>query len=310
MHRWSAFSRISRLAVVVAAVSLSGLALSTLPASAAPDPIPPDPDDWGTVVSGNHCAQADSWVARVTGLGKVVNTALFEAHAPETPSAPEDVAGGEHLVNLTIPPGIGLGVASAIHARALADQLPTNPGQQATTPAPCSAYAQAEGASVDVGLPYIANPVSGGTQLSPLGVHVDAISVDATATPDNPVAFRGGAAAGYISSFGNKIISIPKLWPVNFGVRIPADYSQPAFALASTNEQVTTDSGGYPTTDSSGHYRYDPTARSGYVNAIHASVLGTNAADVTVAHAAVLQNGSGLPACTVTARCGRVGHSK
>ncbi len=288
MRMWSTFSRWT---AVTAAVSLTGLAAATLPAAAGTDPIAPDSDDWGSVVPSKQCGQADAWVARLTGLGKVVNASLFESSSPATPSAPEELGGGDKLVNLTLPPGIGLGVVSALHTRAVGDKLPGNIGQPNLVPAPCTAYAQAEGASVDVGLPYIASPVPGGTQMSPLGVHVDAISVDATALPGKPVKFRGGAAAGYISVLGNKIVDIPKLWPVNFGARIPADYKQPPFALASTNEQVTTKDDGSPTTDATGHYKYDPAARSGYVNAIHASVLGLNVVDATIGHAAVVRKG-------------------
>jgi hypothetical protein len=54
------------------------------------------------------------------------------------------------------------------------------------------------------------------------------------------------------------------------------------------NEQVTTDSQGKPTEDANGRYRFDPKATSGYANAAHVSVLGLNAIDVTVAHAAVV----------------------
>jgi len=285
MGGWST----GRRAAVVAAAMIAG---AVLPA-AAQAAEGPDSDDWGTIVKGVHCAQSDAWIARVQGLQRTVDTALFEAHSPATPTAPEAQNGGQNLVNLTVPPGIGLGVVSALYSKALTDRLPTNSGGSGTVPAPCAAHARAGGGSVDVGVPYVAAPVAGGTQLSPIGVHVDAIDVEATSRPGHPVAFKGGAVSGYLSSFGRRIINIPKIWPVNFGVRVPADRSQPAFALATTNEQVTTDSEGKPTLDAKGHYKYDPTATSGYINGIHATVLGTTAADATVAHAAVIQKGGG-----------------
>lgn len=286
------WSTVRRRTAVVASAAVMSLAGIVIPASAAQVADEPDGDEWGTVVPGPHCAQANSWIARVEGIGKYVNTTLFETHSPPTPTAPEDRGGGDKLVNLTVPPGIGLGVVNALSTRAVTGRLPGTPGSPELVPVPCAAYARAQGASVDVGLPYIANPIQGGTQLSPLGVHVDAIDVDATAKPGQPVAFRGGAASAYLSVFGKRIIDIPKLWPVNFGVRIPADRSQAAFALATTNEQVTTDAKGMPTLDAKGHYMYDPTASSGYINAIHASVLGLNVVDANVGHAAVLQAGA------------------
>jgi hypothetical protein len=307
MGKWGTSCRRAALVAGVAAVCAAGL---VAPASADDGvDLPPDSDDWGTVIAGNKsCVQADSWIARVTGLGRMVNTAMFESHYPTMAEAPEEQGGGRDIVDLTAG-GFGIGKVSALYTRSLGHRIPVDIGGGSTRDVPCGAYAQAGGGSVDVGIPYVANPF-GATPMSPFGVHVDAVDVSATSEPGQPVKFRGGAASGYFSMFGQRIIDIPKIWPVNFGVRIPQDRSQPVLALAETNEQVTTDRLGRPTLDSSGHYFTDPSATSGYVNAIHASVLGGNAADVTVGHAAVLRDpaNSEAPPCAVpNARCARPG---
>ncbi|WP_329119887.1 hypothetical protein [Streptomyces sp. NBC_01465] len=276
------------------AVTAAGLALATAitaagAAHSASAPITgPDSGDWGTVVETPDGIQSNAWVARVQGIGKVVDARLFESAYPATPTAPADQAGGNGLINLTVG-GVGLGKASALFSRSLGNALPATISGKETVPAPGVAYADAGGASVDVGIPYVDSP-TGGTQLSAIGVHVDAIRIHAMSRPGKALELDGGAARGYISVLGNRIIDIPSLWPVNFGARIPADYSQSPFALASTNEQVTTDNKGVPTLGKDGHYQYDPKATSGYVTAIHASVLGPEVADVTVGHAAVIRD--------------------
>lgn len=266
------------------------------------------PDAWGTIVPGNkECTQSDAWMVSIKGAFGIVNTKLFESHFPSIPDAPDHRNGGKDLVNLTFPAfgtRVGLGVVSALYTRAIGNELPANPGDgspssEDTVASRCSAFAEAGGGAVDVGVPYIAPATTGGTQRSPIGVHVEGISVDATARPGQPVALNGGAARGYFSVGGKKVISIPPLWPTNFGVRIPSDRSLPTLATAITNEQVTTDNQGRPTLDSKGHSFTDPTATSGYVNAVHASALGTNGADVIVGHAAVLTRSSPVPPCSV-----------
>ncbi|MER5890985.1 hypothetical protein ABT160_44810 [Streptomyces sp. NPDC001941] len=284
--------RTSGLATALAA----GLGLVTVlavnaPANAAAlaDENGPDNSDWGTVVETSVTGvQADSWVVRVQGLQGILDTALFESAFPTRANAPEEQAGGKNLVDLA-PGGFGLGKVSALYSRALGNKVPATASGGTTTPAPGVAYADAGGASVDIGIPYVQNP-TGGTQLSPLGVHVEGISVSAMSAPGQPVKFTGGAARAYLSSLGGRLIDIPPLWPVNFGARIPGDYSRPPVALATTNEQVTTDNKGMPTLGADKHYKYDAKATSGYVNGIHASVLGTEVADVTVAHAAVIRD--------------------
>ncbi|MER7173592.1 hypothetical protein [Streptomyces mesophilus] len=273
-------------ALLTAGVALTAVLTATLPAQAAH--APGGVDDWGTVVDTKDCVQADAWLVRVKGLGKIIDTKLFQSHYPITPQAPKQHAGGRELVNLA-PMGIGLGKVSALYSRAMGHAHPATTSGKQDVPARGEVYADAGGAAVDIGLPYIQNP-TGGTQLSPFGVHVEGITVSAYSQPGKPVAFTGGAARGYISVAGTRIIDIPPIWAVNLGLRIPEDYTQAPLALATTNEQVTTDVKGNPTKGPNGAYKYDPKATSGYVNGIHASVLGTDVADVTVVHAAVLRD--------------------
>jgi hypothetical protein len=274
----------------VAVLALAGASVLTGPSAWADDLVAPSVTDWGTVVPGGARPQADAWIAKVRGMGPTVDSALFESHYPGIPQAPETEAGGKGLVDLVTPklPGPGIGVGSALYTKAIGNALPASEGAE-DVPFPGAAYAQAGGASIDVGFPYLPSPLPESVSLSPWGLHLDGIEVEATAKPGLPVEFSGrGPASGYISSYGIKVIDVPTEWPPNFGARIPADHSEPAIAQLELNEQVTVDSEGYPTVDASGNYVFDPTAASGYVNAGHATVLGMNAADVTIGHAAVL----------------------
>ncbi|MFE0099332.1 hypothetical protein [Streptomyces sp. NPDC059009] len=274
-------------ALLTAGIALTAVAAAALPANAeAAAPI--GVDDWGTVVDTDDCVQADAWVVGVKGLGKIVNAALFESHYPTTPKAPKQHAGGKDLVNLA-PGGVGIGQVSALYSRAMGHSHPATTSGGADVPARGEVYADAGGGAVDVGIPYIANP-AGDTQLSPIGVHVEGITVSAYSKPAKAVEFTGGAARGYISIGGVRMVDIPPIWAVNLGVRVPDDYSKSPLVLATTNEQVTTDEKGMPTLGKNGKYAYNPKATSGYVNAIHASVLGTEVADVTIGHAAVIRD--------------------
>ncbi|GAA4049892.1 hypothetical protein [Nonomuraea soli] len=280
--KWGTFARrgglIGGLAVAAAAPSITAAAAQQAERSA---------DDWGTVVADGGCVQAHSWIVRVKGLAGLVDTTLYGAHYPAIPAAPEERSGGKGLIDLAFPRGPGLGRGGALFTRALGHRLPGEEG--VPRPAPCSAYAEAGGSEITVGMPFVPK-VLGRVIQPPIGVHAERVQVRAVTTPEGPVTFSGEVAAASISSFGKKVIDVPVQWPVNFGVRIPADLTRPAIAQAVTNEQVTTDARGRPT-ERDGRYFFDPLAKSGYVNAAHATLLGLNAADATVGHAAVLQTG-------------------
>ncbi|MDG4858122.1 hypothetical protein P8605_08145 [Streptomyces sp. T-3] len=282
MSAWHSTSLRTATAVGLA----MGMALTaTGTASADPDPA----YDWGTVVETKDGVQSNAWVIGVTGVGRIVNARLFESASPSTPKAPRKHEGGRELVNLA-PGGIGLGKVSALYSTALTNEQPKTKSSKLTIPYPGSAYANAGGASVDIGVPYIEPQSPEGTQLSGIGVHVDAIDVHARSLPGKSVEFQGGAASGYLSIAGVRIIDIPPIWAVNLGVKIPAAGDNPSPVIATTNEQVTTDEKGVPTKGKDGSYKYDPKATSGYVTGIHASVLGPDVADITIAHAAVIRD--------------------
>ncbi|WP_199550206.1 hypothetical protein [Streptomyces sp. N35] len=248
-----------------------------------------DAYSWGTVVETKDGVQANSWLVGVTGVGKIINARLFESASPGHPKAQGESAGGGNLVDLTVG-GVGLGKVSALYTHSFTNKLPRSKSGKETIPVPGAAYANAGGGRVHIGLPYVEGLV--GTPLQGLSVRVDALDVHARSLPGRPVEFQGGAASGELSMFGEKIIEIPPLWAVNLGATIPAGRNDPnaPFVLAQTNEQITTDNKGVPTKGKDGQYAYDPRATSGYVNGIHASVLGPNVADVTYAHAAVIRD--------------------
>ncbi|SDK53061.1 hypothetical protein [Streptomyces indicus] len=277
------------------AATAAGLALSVAVgvAGTATADVKDPSYDWGTVVETPDGVQANAWVAGVTGVGRIVNARLFEAASPGTPKAPREMEGGNELVNLTAPTPVGkvgLGKVSALYAKALTNKLPVSKSSKTTMPVPGAAYANAGGGSVDIGLPYVESNVFAGTALTGFGVHVDAIDVHARSLPGRPVEFQGGAASGKITLFGTTVVEIPPIWAVNLGATIPATGDDAAPIIAQTNEQITTDNKGVPTKGKNGSYQYDPRATSGYVNAIHASVLGPNVADVTIGHAAVIRD--------------------
>lgn len=152
------------LAIAVGACAL----ISASSGSAVADSKKVDPSniaDWGTVVQDAGCVQAHSWIARVQGLGGVVNTALFEAHFPTYGSAQEK-AGGEDLIDLKIPDptgitgGVSFGQASALFSESVGNKSPNDDIGHTYSDLECAAYSKAGGGMVDVGLPDL-NPLSG-----------------------------------------------------------------------------------------------------------------------------------------------------
>lgn len=298
-----------RLPSLVTAVAV----LALFPVSAHADTPPPTPIQntkvdpavsilWGRIDPNAGCAQSAAWLARVKGIGGIVDTSLFEAHSPAIADAPEGKDGPG--VDIPFIGSFGAGTSTAFTDRPGAvesDALANNPAAKDKIPVPCSAYAESGGGTVDMGLPFIPNPMTTAQNnlpsLSPIGLRATGIYVSALAVPGKPVLLQGGIGSALFSVFGTKVIDVPKVWPRNGGVRIPPDRTQTELASAFTNEQVTTDSRGMPTThmvNGRPEYFYDPLAISGYVNAFHLSALGTNVADATVGHAAVMRSASPL----------------
>ncbi len=246
---------------------------------------------WGTVIPNVPAPQSHAWLVRVDGI--IADKAVFASHYPVMPGAPEVRSGGSELIRLVpeaqapLIPAVGLGVASGAYTKAIGNAVAGNPGQM-DLPYPGAAHAEAAATSIDVGVPYISNIIPGGKQLSLVGVHLEGVRVAVTSWRQR-LKFSGmGPVAGYVSLLGRPLLEVPTDYiEPNLGIRIPEDRSDPALAEVVLNEQVTTDSEGKPTEDANGRYEFDPRATSGYANAAHVSVLGLNAIDVTVAHAAV-----------------------
>lgn len=246
---------------------------------------------WGTVIPHVPAPQSHAWLVRVDGI--LADKAVFASHYPVMPGAPEVRSGGSELIRLVpeaqapLIPAVGLGVASGAYTKAIGNAVAGNPGQM-DLPYPGAAHAEAAATSIDVGVPYISNIIPGGKQLSLVGVHLEGVRVAVTSWRQR-LKFSGmGPVAGYVSLLGRPLLEVPTDYiKPNLGIRIPEDRSDPALAEVVLNEQVTTDSEGKPTEDANGRYAFDPRATSGYANAAHVSVLGLNAIDVTVAHAAV-----------------------
>ncbi|MBM7789238.1 hypothetical protein JOD67_005918 [Tenggerimyces flavus] len=246
---------------------------------------------WGTVIPNVPAPQSHAWLVRVDGI--IADKAVFASHYPVMPDAPKVRSGGSELIRLVpeaqapLIPAVGLGVASGAYTKAIGNAVSGNPGQM-DLPYPGAAHAEAAATSIDVGVPYISNIIPGGKQLSLVGVHLEGVRVAVTSWRQR-LKFSGmGPVAGYVSLLGRPLLEVPTDYiEPNLGIRLPEDRSEPALAEVVLNEQVTTDSDGKPTEDANGRYEFDPRATSGYANAAHVSVLGLNAIDVTVAHAAV-----------------------
>ncbi|KAI8077760.1 uncharacterized protein BX664DRAFT_369429 [Halteromyces radiatus] len=244
-----------------------------------------NPDDWGTVVRTSDGVQADSWIARLKTI-EVTDGRFFEAASPTRPNAPNRQVEAEGTINIA-PGGVNIGKGSALASRADSNAYPQSDSGKQTITAPGVSYAESGGTMLDIGHPYVDNP-NGGTQISLIGVHIDACRATAISIPGKPVKFEG-CGGGYISVSGTKVVDIPSLGPANFWVRVPQDQSQPQIANVIINEQVTTDDQGNPTVDSNGIYKYDPKATSGYINGVRIII---EHGEITALHAAVIRDAS------------------
>ncbi|WP_214104648.1 hypothetical protein [Acrocarpospora catenulata] len=279
---------------------------------------PRDVSNWGTVLTSTGCVQADAWVARLKGLNGFLNTTLFPAHYPEHGQTHASAV-GRRMVDLKVPDptgltsGLSFGEASGFYARAVGHAVPARRGGEQAVP--CAAYAEVGGAVFDVGLPSLpsvgllasATGTGGGLlnqatpfrpgrspawaelrDSSPVRIHLEDVAVSARSVPGKPVRLTSGVSGGFLATYGTKILHFPAKWPANLGFELPTPYGAP-LGVVTTNEQITVNPNGTATlTPGRSAYEQNPAAPGGYVNAVHLSVLGTNAADLTVGHAAVL----------------------
>ncbi|WP_329119890.1 hypothetical protein [Streptomyces sp. NBC_01465] len=231
---------------------------------------------WGTVVQTTESGQADAWLLRILDRNRKADIRLGEAHYPELPEAAQELKAADDSQLEMTSGSEDFGYV----ARVRTTTLPTAGG---------GARARSQAGEVAFGLPYVKNP-KGGVALSPFGLMLQDVTASATARPGLPVALRASVKDGYLSADGKRLHTFAKgkPVPVNHGMRVPADRRKAPWLLVTLNEQITTDSRGVPTFDPTGRYRPDPAAASGYVNAVHVTVLGTEPVDLTVGHAAAL----------------------
>ncbi|MFC7307022.1 hypothetical protein ACFQVC_22675 [Streptomyces monticola] len=278
-----------------AGLGLAALLCSVMPAqaeNAEKDPVT-DSDQWGVVLDDTKdCVQADAWVARLKGVAGIIDIPLFESHYPGIPRAGHTQAGGADLINLTDRNGVGLGKASALFTRAMGHQTPAETQGGKFKDFRGSSYAEAGLGTIEVGLPLdTKKPKNDGGRYGLLGVEVGVIDVSAWSKPKQAIEFTGGAAGGSLNLAGVQVLNVPPLWGVNVGLSLPPDHPELPWVSVMTNEQVTTDKKGVPTRKAgTNKYQYDTNATSGYINAIHLSLFGTNVADLSLGHAAVIRD--------------------
>ncbi|MFC7307020.1 hypothetical protein ACFQVC_22665 [Streptomyces monticola] len=311
MHRKNpAAPRALSRVLLAAALGLAVSATVAPPAHAADMSFEPGPVDsphyWGKIIEGED-AQAHAWLVRSSQLPGAADTTLVQAHSHDkklprtvnTGAAPADLRAGQ----------FPLGRATEGIAVAVDGKLPPKKPGGDLVDAKGAVFAGVTAKSLDIGLPYWTGG-QGTPALSPIGLHLENVSTTATAAPGKPVAFKRNPVKGYLSLLGQKMIEVPKDFPVgelpNFGGIIsPKKGTTPAISLV-LNEQVSTDAKGQPTLGKDGKYAFDEQASSGYTNAFHFTLLGTNAADLTVGHAAALSSAP-VTAPGKTGAAGRTG---
>ncbi|KAF9152539.1 hypothetical protein DFQ26_000854 [Actinomortierella ambigua] len=246
---------------------------------------------WGGPIANDKGIEALGWLASIGNQpGNYLQ--FFAAASPARPTATKGVVTVDNRANL-VRNGRSIGVVSRFAVRAYTDSIPAASTGTATTPANGTATVDVFLGNLDAASNYIQNP-NFGAQLSPVGVHLEACTARALASPGKPVKFvtSCGGGSNYISSYGSKVAEIPAA-AVNLELRIPEDWTKPAIATVYINEQITTDIHGNPTTDKNGRYKFDPKATSGYVNIVRivSSADSDTPGDIlTLGHAAVVRD--------------------
>ncbi|GAB6898403.1 hypothetical protein [Kineosporia succinea] len=242
---------------------------------------------WGTVLAGAPL-QAGTWLTGATGPG-LPSGETAASHSPATASMPQAITSSGARIGLDVN-GFLVGRTTAPVSRSVTHRLPATVAGAPDVEAPGAAYAEVGAAELEVGWPYLPNH-HGGTQLSPIGVHLEGLHVIAVARPGRPVRFGLTVTRGSVSVEGVSFADLPHVIPPNYEVHVPIDPAAGTSALIVFNEQVTTDNGGRPTAlpNASHQFRFDPEAGTGYVNAAHLYLPGPAGADITVGHAGVLR---------------------
>ncbi|CAM5622215.1 hypothetical protein SSPIM334S_02808 [Streptomyces spiroverticillatus] len=254
-------------------------ALAQIPAHIVPG-IDEPTDTWGTVVA-DVPGQADSWVVRLNGIAALPNKPMLEARYPAVEGAGELNTAGEDIADLNIGRA-PFGKSSTHYARALGEQIPGEKQDSPVVKSVGSAYADAGGGSLDVRVPHTMQE-SEGEKPPVIGAALTAFQVSALAKAGKPVALTSRINGGALYIGEKQIADLGKITGVNEKVVFPGSSERLPLAVATVNEMVTTDEKGQPTATP------DKAATSGYVNAVHISILGPEIADITIGHAAVLR---------------------
>ncbi|MEV3861380.1 hypothetical protein AB0J38_44625 [Streptomyces sp. NPDC050095] len=292
MNRWR--SRSARGALTAAVATLTALA-ATAPAQAHITPGHESAEQTWGARAATGAGQANAWVARISGIPRLSDVPLGAARHPAAPDAPELRRTGTRTLGLSVDRR-PVGKVSALFARTMADQLP---GAQGTlSPAATgTAYADAGGGTLDLRIP---TTTPGGENDKPtvIGIHLEGLSTSALARPGKPVAFTTGFTSGGLYVGEKKVVDLGEHAGPNTKVQIPGPSPRFPLAVATVNEQVTTDAKGVPDKVNR------PDAGAGYVNAVHLTVLGPVIVDVTVGHSAVIA-GDGTERAVQTRSAGR-----
>ncbi|MFW3470048.1 hypothetical protein ACN24M_00885 [Streptomyces microflavus] len=242
---------------------------------------------WGTVAPTANGVQSNACVVGAVKVGRITKAQAHETATPTTPKAPRQQETLPAIGPLVLG-GVNLGKVSGVRSCALTHKVARSGADSQSVPTPGAAYANVGAGSVDVDVPDVEGASSEGAQLSGVGVHVSDVDVQAQALPGKPVEFQCNIVSGQVSIAGAPVLSFPLVVPANFSTTLPKDGDSPVLVVL--NEQITTDEKGIPTRGSNGAYQDDPSATSGYVNAVRICVPGTDISEIVIGHAAVIRD--------------------
>ncbi|MFI7336941.1 hypothetical protein ACIBUY_03255 [Streptomyces sp. NPDC050085] len=258
------------------ALAACAVTLTCAPVEAAASPA--GTDSWGTVLQTDSPVQADAWSVRISGRSGLLVSGDTRAHFPAFDGAPSghDDRDKEARLSYKAQP---IGVLDEPYT-----------STEATGAKKDGVRAETTFHSIDLASPYRPGP-QGAAPHGDVGIALDKVRVVADSTPGHTVRFTTSVASGTVYAGGKAVHRLDgKKWRPNTGLRFPSAENVPPVLVATVNEQITTDDQGHPTTDATGSsYRFDPSATSGYANALHMTVLSPEVADFTIGHAAVLR---------------------
>ncbi|MFC7307021.1 hypothetical protein ACFQVC_22670 [Streptomyces monticola] len=279
----------ARTAAVTACLTAGALLAGSGPA-ASHIVVPPGddgPGDWGTVVSTDKGLGANAWLARMKGVSKVEPTPLREAAFPARKGAPEDVVSAKDITELKAG-DVPMGQASADFVRARGDRTPPEKYKGDPVDAPGAATADIGSGQVALAIPSPGSSDKKNPDF--LTIDLSGLAMSAVTRPGKPIEFTAmakEASIGYGPKNRQKTIDLGDLGEPNRKLVLPQGAADDkAMATVTVNEIHTTDQDGKVTLNKRGNTTILPESTCGYANAVHASLLGPEVADVTVGHVA------------------------